>query len=688
MARWLRLASSSVAVATLIVACGSRTGLDLPQNDCAEGFIDCQPAPDAQHDAPRDNTVPPADVLVDRDGPRDVFREGDGPLFEGGPLDVVTDCVQPAYCDPADPGFIYKCGVRIFQCNSLEQCELLGGTDAGDASDAGTASCINPCLDTLGQDTSNGCEFFSAVTDTDPTSAGACFAVFIVNQWKTGETARIEVDRGGALLPIDQFARIPVGKGTGITYAPYNSAQGLAKDQVAILFLSRDPNIPGGGTNPNQLAVCPDGVTPAFSGDAALHGTGIGTLFHIKTNVPVVAYQIFPYGGGRARITSATLLQPTNVWDTNFIAVNAQPPPSFSPNQGPTMLVMGRDNDTHVTINPVTPITPGGGLGPGPANVPTTYTVQRGQYLQFTQPVELTGSPLRSDKPVAVIGGSTIMQVPVGRVRADSAQQMLPPISAMGSEYVGVRFRARTFRTNEAVPWRLVGVVNGTQLTWEPSVPPGAPTLLNARQFVQFEAPGEFVVRSQDAAHPFHVATYMTGGKLSPFGGNEVAADGEGDAEFVNVVPPAQYLPRYTFFTDPTYPETNLVIVRVKDAALGVFPDVTLDCSGTLAGWQALGTAGIYEFTRVDLQTGDFQAVGGCNNGVHTIVGTFPGIEGGTSVPRFGVTVWGWGNTVTFRGSDPPDPSDQLNPKYTRWVSYAYPAGANFSPLNSVVVTP
>src|SRR5512140_624019 len=100
MPRWLRLASSSVAVATLIVACGSRTGLEIPRDDCAEGFIDCQPGPDAQNDAPRDNTV--TDVLFDHDGPIDATHEGDGPLFEGGPLDVVTDCVQPAYCDPSD----------------------------------------------------------------------------------------------------------------------------------------------------------------------------------------------------------------------------------------------------------------------------------------------------------------------------------------------------------------------------------------------------------------------------------------------------------------------------------------------------------------------------------------------------------------------------------------------------------
>jgi IgGFc binding protein len=697
--RWVRFGSCSVAIATLIVACGSRTGLD-PGDLCAEGVTDCALA-DAQNDAPGDHTV--TDVRLDGEGPRDATHDGDGPLFEGGPLDVVTDCAQPAFCDPSDPGFIYKCGVRIFECSSLEQCVLQGAVDAGpgdDASSAGTATCVNPCLDTLGQDTSNGCEFFAGVIDTEPTTIGACYAVFIVNQWKTGEPARIEIDRGGATLPIEQFTRIPVGKGTQIAYAPYSAAQGLAKDQIAIMFLSANPALAGtGGDNSNVLAQCPDGIIPAVVPDAAIHGTGIGTAFHIKTNVPVVGYQMIPYGGGRARVTSATLLLPTNVWDRGFVAANAHPQPSFGgppppDNYSPTMMILARDDATQVTINPVTAILGGAGVAPAPAGAPVTYTVGRGQYLQISQPLELTGSPIVSDKPIAVIGGSTFMQVPTGRQRADTGQQMLPPVSALGSEYAAVRFRQRATHAVEIVPWRIVGVVDGTQLTWEPQVPPGAPTVMNARQFVEFNSEGQFVVRSQDAAHPFYMAGYMTGGDTPPYLRPEPDAgatagedpnDGEGDSEFVNLVPPAQYLPRYTFFTDPTYPETNLVVTRVKDATLG-FPEVSLDCTGTLGGWTDLGTGGVYQYTRVDLSTGDFQGVGGCDNGVHTIVANFPTADGGTTVPRFGVTVWGWGNGITFAPCC--NGTEDQDPKYTRWVSYAYPAGANFSPLNNVVLTP
>ena len=625
----LRSLGSALAVCGVLIACGSRTGL-LSSEEV------------------------PTDASVDaRDATTDVSP--DGPVKEGGKLDVTTDCPDPPTCDPKDPDFVYKCGVRVEQCSSLEQCSQ--------------GKCKNPCVDTLGQDTSNGCEFYAAEIDTVPEATGVCFAVFVVNQWSTGEPARILVDRGGQPLPVQQFARIPQGNGSSITYAPYNAVAGLPKDQIAVLFLSRDPAAEQdpNPSSPRRLASCPAGVVPAVVGDAALHGTGKGSAFHIKTNVPVVAYQMLPFGAGRARVTGATLLLPTNVWQDNYVAVNAYKAPTLftEDRAGPTMLVMAETDNTTVRIKPTANILAGGGLAGVAKNATGTYTLNRGEYVQFTQVEELTGSAVQSSSPVAVIGGSTLMDVPTSVFRADSGHQMLPPVRALGSEYVGVRYRSRGIG-EESVPWRMVGVANGTQLIWEPSTPPGAPTALAARQLAEFDSPGEFVVHSQDAQHPFYLAQYMTGGE--PF-------DGTGDPEFVNVLTPAQFLPRYTFFTDPTYPETNLVITREKDQATNTFPDVILDCAGLLSGWKNVGTQGRYQFTRVDLSTGNFQGVGNCNNGVHTIVGQL--VQG---TPRFGVTVWGWGNALTWPGPE------EDNPKFTRWVSYGYPAGANISTLNSVVL--
>jgi hypothetical protein len=650
----ITVVSASVGAALgLGAACGSRTGVGGgDQGPNADGGV-------TYFDGP---------VSADTNAP---------PIFEGGALDVSIDCNQPVECDPANPGFLYECGTAVFQCSALEQC--VEACDGGRC----TAQCANPCQDSLGQNTSNGCDFYPLELDTATEVAGSCYAVFVINQWKTGQPARIEVDRGGVTLPIEQFARIPYGQGLNVQYAPYDPKVGLAEGQVVILFLSRDPNALNDPTanDPRVLASCPDGVIPAVAGDSALHGSGVGTAFHVSTNVPVVAYQMLPYGGGRARVTGATLLLPTNVWDTNYVVANAyaQATNISGDRAMPTLDIVAQRDGTHVTIDPKVDLVANDDGGPifppSEAGTPVTFTLGRGEYLQISQNAELTGSPIVADQPVGVFGGSTLMDIPVQQYqRADGAEQMLPPVRALGHEYVAVRYRSRDPANEEIVPWRLVGAVDGTTLTWDPAPPPGAPTQLAARELVEIDAPGPFVVSSQDAAHPFYFASYMTGGQ--PY-------DGIGDPEFVNVVPAAQYLPHYTFFTDPTYPETNLVVVRTRDATSGLMPTVSLDCAGTLGGWQAVGTHGKYEFTRIDLSTGDFVGQNGCDNGVHIIQGAFPssaGDGGGARTAAFGVTVWGWGNDVTWQ------PDDETNPLFTRWVSYGYPAGANFAPLNSVVV--
>ena len=624
----LRIVLGTAFAVVVGEACGARTGLI----------------------APSDATV---DVALD--------QSGDGPLFEGGPLDVTTDCADAStYCKDGDPSYLYACGQRVFQCSSLEQCV--------------DGQCVNPCVDTLGQNTSNGCEFYMAEMDMTPEASGVCYAIFVVNQWKTGEPAKIEVDQGGAVLPIDQFARIPSGKGTSIVYNAFDSTKGLPTNEIAVLFLSRDPNDTTrcNATDPCALANCPAGVTPAVAGDASLHGTGTGQAFHIKTNVPVVAYSMLPFGGGSARVTGATLMLPVNVWGNNYVIADAyEQPTSFTETRaGPTTMILAQQDNTTITIKPTVDIVAGGGLAAILAGTSGSYTINHGQYVQFTQPNALTGSAVQATGPIAVVGGSTLMDVPVEDIRADSAHQQLPPIQALGHEYVAVRYRTRDPLLEEYSPYRVVGVVDGTTLAYEPSTPPGAPTSLSAGQMVEFRPNSPFVVSSQDADHPFYMAQYMTGGQ---------SWDGTGDPEFVNAITPEQYLPRYTFFTDPTYPETNLVVVRVLDPTANAFPDVTLDCAGTLSGWTDVGTSGKYQFTRVDLSTGNFQAIGSCDNGVHQISATV-GPDGGALVAKIGVTIWGWGSPATLQ------PDDEADPRFTRWVSYAYPAGADILHLNNVVM--
>jgi hypothetical protein len=517
-----------------------------------------------------------------------------------------------------------------------------GGLDGGNGAggdrvsfEAGSAA----CQAAVDNKQSVGCEYYA--TDMDQNGPDLCFAAFVANTWTT--PAHITVELAGTSLSPGIFARIPSGAGPSLTYAAYDPVAGLAPGEVAILFLA---GTAGSG------APCP-APTAMPTGVQIFNASGGGNAFRITTDVPVVAYQINPYGGGSAAVTGASLLLATSAWDTNYVAVAATP----RDHTNPSMNILAAQDDTHVTMLPKVAVQGGGKLPAGPANVPYTFSLNAGEHAQFTQYDDLTGSVVQSDKPIGFMAGQPCMRAPFGVDFCDHGEQMVPPVKALGNEYVGVMFRPRT--SGDMAIWHLVGVVDGTTLTYSSAV--GGPATLAAGQTVDFITDQPFVVTSQDTSHPFMLFTYMSGSQWQPIAGASIGIKGYGDPDFVVSVPPQQYMNDYVFFTDPTYPETNLVVVRSASPSM-TFHDVTLDClGGPLTGWQPVGT---YQWTRFDLIRHDFQNQGNCSTGRHEM----------KSAGRFGLWVWGWGSPETST--------------FTANVSYGYPGGMSVQPINQVVIPP
>jgi len=500
--------------------------------------------------------------------------------------------------------------------------------------------CVAPCESAKVNGSTIGCDFYSVVPGPEYETRGSCFAALLANTWSSPIT--ITADYGGTPLDVAGMTRTPVGSGATIAYVELPNGK-LEPGQVAIVFLSNAPS------SDKYYVGCPGGITPGVQIDPAIDKTGLGKAFHLTTSAPVIAYDIYPYGGATSFVSSATLLIPTPAWGTNYIAAEAyQADLKLSlVNGSPFLQIVAAEDGTNVTISPTAAINGGNGVAATAKGQPQTYAMSKGQVIQFLQNTELSGSPISSDKPISVWGGSACMNIPVGTGACDSGHQQLLPVKALGSEYLAVRYRDRVPGANESPPWTLIGAVDGTMLTYDPAPPPGAPFLIKSGQTLFFNAGEAFSVTSQDAQHPFYMAGHMTGAL-----GIQNNINGDGDPEYVNTVPPEQYLSTYLFLTDPTYRNTHLVFTRKKTAD-GTFKDVRLDCLGTLDGWQALGAAGKYEYTRADLVTNGAPN-GGCNNGVHTAKSDAP----------FGLTVWGWDETV----------------------SYAYPAGMSVQPINTVVV--
>src|ERR1700678_1395557 len=124
MRRNALLVGPGLVACVVVASCGARTGLEL------------KPRHDAGRDAASDATF---DVSIDspKDAPLEHIPDVIPPPQDGHFLDAKADCEAPAYCKADDPNYIYKCGVRIFQCGSLEQCEERCGDGGTEALEAG-----------------------------------------------------------------------------------------------------------------------------------------------------------------------------------------------------------------------------------------------------------------------------------------------------------------------------------------------------------------------------------------------------------------------------------------------------------------------------------------------------------------------------------------------------------------------
>lgn len=520
--------------------------------------------------------------------------------------------------------------------------------DCGPGRACAGATCMPACDAAAESKSSVGCSFYAHVPNH--TRGQGCHAMFVTNVWDAPTTLTGEVN--GTTIDLGPYAYVPSSQDGEVSYEPLPNGT-LEAGHMAVLFLrDADPSLSEFLRHPCPMpAASSDANATPWSDPIDLTNADAAAL-RISTDVPVVAHDMNPFGGGDAYIAGAELMLPESTWDTNYILITPRP---HLEGQGapPAISIVASQDETSVTIVPTVDIKPRGTVAGANANEPVTYSLDRGQVLRLEQRDDLLGSVLSSDKPVGVWGEQ--MCATIGSPHCDVVYEQLPPIRALGHEYVYVRYRDRVEGTHETPPVRLTGVVDGTTLTWDPAPPPGAPMTLGRGESVEVLGGSPFVVRSQDDEHPFYVASYMTGG-------DDFAL--RGDPEFMNVIPPAQFMESYRFFTDPSFPETNLVFIRRQ--VDGAFADVTLDCRGVLDGWQPIGTTGEYEFTRVDLSRGLFEGQDGCRNGENAAHSEAP----------FGLTVWGWGNAETQAANMPPSTS----------VSYGYPAGARVAPITPVQV--
>lgn len=561
------------------------------------------------------------------------------PNADGGPLDASTDCGSR------------RCSRDLKKvletCNGEDSVIAECGPDQG----CGDGACVDACQAAALSKGSMGCDFYTLPPE-DYGYGGGCFAAFIANTWDRPVTLAGELD--GQPIDVAASAYLVSNDGPKATHTHLEGP--LPVGAVAVVFLAQSGR--------SDTVSCPAGVKVALTGEAAASGTALTRAFRLRADAPVSAYSISPYGGSSSYVPSATLLYPTTAWDTNYIAVSpgrvdtqehSQSEFFKGPVVGPrTLQIVASEDGTEVRMRPTADIASGIGLKGVAKGFVQTWTLNRGQVLQFVQDQSLTGSPIEASKPIGVFGGSECSFIPSYWLACDIMQQQVAPLKEWGSSYALVPYRPRVLDTahvpteRERTPWMVVAGAAGTTLRWDPAAPVGAPTTMEAGQAMSFFTDAPVTVTSQDADHPLFVGSYMTGAQFDR--PNETFWPLGGDPDFVSVVPSDQFLDRYVFFADHTYAETTLTIVRRKTA--NGFAPVNLDCGDPITDFRPVGTSGEYEFTWVHLTSGFAPGTGNCGYGRHEA----------TSGGPFSLTVWG----TDF------------------YASYGYAGGTGLRPLTTV----
>ncbi|HET8814910.1 MAG TPA: PASTA domain-containing protein [Solirubrobacterales bacterium] len=203
--------------------------------------------------------------------------------------------------------------------------------------------------------------------------------------------------------------------------------------------------------------------------DSVTSGKGI----HVTASSPIAVQALFQAEG----LSDGYLALPTSLLGTAYLVLDY---PGNADCGEAEFEIVGTQAATTVTIVPSVAI------GGHAAGVPYEISLGAGStYLgQASGTNATTGTSITADKPVAVLGGNSCAQVPVGTLAANYIVEQMPPTSVWGNDFSLMPFAGRT--SGDQVT--LLGSADGTSVsvTGASGTPGGAPTSLNAGQGVTF----------------------------------------------------------------------------------------------------------------------------------------------------------------------------------------------------------
>jgi len=496
-----------------------------------------------------------------------------------------------------------------------------GSAPLPDASDAG----MTPCEVSASTGNVIGCDYvaiFPSMMDNG-IGIGACAAVVVVNT--NEQTLTLSVQYQGT-EQVPYHSALIDGHGQSASYSALPSGDQVPPGVAAVVVLA-DPSPSGDDCLVPLTAPIVDHANII---DVDTPVNGVGNAFRVQTSLPAVAYQMWGYTVADWAPNNVIPLRAAPSWVKQYTDVGTYIPGCDA---GGAEFATGNAWTAAVASVAGTTVSM-----PSAQNGTISNTLAAYQLLNVARCNEFIGQTVTANNPFALWVGTAGLQVPS---YADcEPTENFPALQVAqtadwGHTYAFARQDNRPPATDERTFMRIIAAADGTILTYSPSVPSGAPTTLSQGEMGTFWAYDPFVVSSGDANHPIFVVAHMVDPR--DFDSNCLELDAstystEG-SNAMHAAPSVEHWgTRYDLFMPLNSPASELVVVR----AIGG-NDVTLDCAGTITGWQPIDTA--YEFTRVWISqdtNGTFNPVvytsGTCDTGVHTI----------SSVGSFGVTAYGW----------------------------------------------
>jgi hypothetical protein len=401
--------------------------------------------------------------------------------------------------------------------------------------------------------------------------------------------------------------------------------------------------------------------------------TAVASAYHLVSSIPVTVYQFnaLEYQGmggppgkdwsscpgnsvceddgtpiGCFSFTNdASLLLPSTAMTGNYRVATEHGWSLAS--EGSYFVVTATQDGTTVTIgvSATGSVLAGPGIAATPAGSSLSVGLNAGDVVEIVgapdDTSDLSGSLVHADKPVQVLAGMQCADEPLYPGDSDPAQacdhleSSVLPAETLGKDYV-VTVPTSPGGAVIGAKVRFYGNVDGTTLTYSPSMPPGCPTTLDAGQVVECVGTASCPYMGDlgtDTANcvtesfevtgssEFAVTTFMLGGTIQ----DPAASVGMqlGDPSMSPMVTTAQFRTHYIFLAPTDYTQSYADVVETAGDTL------TLDGAPVTTAATPLNAS--WSIVRIPLMAGA--------DGTHVLTGTKP----------FGVQVIGYGNYTSYQ---------------------------------------